>query len=186
MSEQARKKWNGIHARATSPVVPQTWLQIWLPALERGRRALDVACGRGGISIFLAKRGYLVDAFDISSVALASLQQRIDADELSIRCRSFDLDSEPLPQHLYALIHCSHYLDYDLMSVLKERLQPGGRLITEHYGMENLARHKRPSERYLVRSERMHHALSGLQLLFEFEGWAESHYVHRFVWERVA
>ena len=37
-------------------------------------RALDVACGFGGNSLYLASMGFQVDAVDISGVALAQLQ----------------------------------------------------------------------------------------------------------------
>src|SRR6185295_9547400 len=35
-------------------------------------RALDVACGRGGVAVWLARRGLAVDAVDVSPVGLAA------------------------------------------------------------------------------------------------------------------
>ena len=40
--------------------------------LPAGGRALDVACGRGAVAVWLALRGFVVDAVDVSGVGLAA------------------------------------------------------------------------------------------------------------------
>ena len=42
----------------------------------KGKRALEIACGSGRNSIYLAKEDFYVDAYDISKVAINSLNQK--------------------------------------------------------------------------------------------------------------
>lgn len=58
----------------------------------RGGRALDLACGLGANSLYLARLGYRVTAVDISRVALESLCHWADSEQLPIHCVQHDLD----------------------------------------------------------------------------------------------
>ena len=60
--------------------------------LLKSGRALDLACGRGGNSVFLAEAGYTVDAIDISDTVLSRLKVYADQRRLNIRCIIADLD----------------------------------------------------------------------------------------------
>ena len=66
MSAEDRDKWNQRYAensyRRSNPV---SLLNGWLPKIPVGR-ALDVACGAGRNSIFMAAAGFQVDAIDIN------------------------------------------------------------------------------------------------------------------------
>ena len=44
--------------------------------LSKGKTALDVACGSGRNALFLAKNGFKVDAYDISKIALDTLNSK--------------------------------------------------------------------------------------------------------------
>ena len=70
MSTEDRDKWNQRYAedsyRKSNPV---SLLSNWLPEIPVGR-ALDVACGAGRNSIFMAEAGFQVDAIDISREGL--------------------------------------------------------------------------------------------------------------------
>ena len=95
------------------------------------RRALDVACGFGGASLFLASLGYQVDAVDVSSVALAQVQAEASKRGLQLRLIQADLDRWWIPPARYDLIVSKYYLNRDLMPQLARGLRAGGFLFIE-------------------------------------------------------
>jgi SAM-dependent methyltransferase len=105
------------------------WEQ-WVPA---GGRALDVACGRGAVAVWLAERGLAVDAVDVSPVAVA------DGARLAERCGTgarvrwwcHDLDAG-LPAACagpYDVVVCQRFRAPSLYPALVELLGPRGLLV---------------------------------------------------------
>ena len=94
-------------------------------------RALDVACGFGGNSLYLASMGLQVDAVDISGVALARLQAEAARRSLRLRLVQADLNRWWVPPSHYDLIIVTYYLNRDLMPLLSRGLRPGGLLFIE-------------------------------------------------------
>jgi tellurite methyltransferase len=99
----------------------------------RGGRALDVGCGDGRNSIFLARKGYAVDAFDLSKVAVSKLQKASSGLGLSIRCTVQDARAFHFPTSCYDLIVASTILDHigeselrPVVEGLKQSLKPNG------------------------------------------------------------
>ena len=89
-------------------------------------KALDLACGNGRNSKFLAKAGFFVDAIDISDVALKNIQNFKNINPIEA-----DLDSYRLKKDYYDLIICINYLNRNLFSKIKESLKADGVLIYE-------------------------------------------------------
>jgi 2-polyprenyl-3-methyl-5-hydroxy-6-metoxy-1,4-benzoquinol methylase len=92
--------------------------------------AIDLACGRGLGSIWLARRGLHVLGLDISSVAISharDLARRSGVDE---RCRFavVDLDEGLPPGAPADVILCHKFRDRRLDRGIVERLTPGGLL----------------------------------------------------------
>jgi len=92
-------------------------------------RALDVACGLGRNASFLAGRGYAVDGWDVSDVAIHQAQVRDP--EISWAC--MDLLKDPLPAGSWGLICVIRFVALDLLRTLCKRLTPGGVLVVEQH-----------------------------------------------------
>jgi cyclopropane fatty-acyl-phospholipid synthase-like methyltransferase len=71
---------------------PEESLVRFADLLHPASTALDVGCGQGRNSLFLARRGIQVDALDPSPVAVASVKDIAGRENLSIRtiCGTFD------------------------------------------------------------------------------------------------
>ena len=95
------------------------------------RRALDVACGFGGSSLYLAALGYQVDAVDVSGVALAQVQAEASRRGLHVSLIQADLVHWWVPPSRYDLIVVRYYLNRDLMPQLTRGLRIGGLLFVE-------------------------------------------------------
>ena len=121
-----REKWDLRYSRESELFpVPDEFL-VRHEALLKPGRALDVACGRGGNAIFLAERGYNVDAVDISFQAFGPLQSEAVRRGLDIRCVVADLDCYPLARGIYDLVIVFYYFSKPLMKSVKEALKERG------------------------------------------------------------
>lgn len=144
MSDDDRTRWNarysaGAYGERTNPcALLEHWVTQWPPPAPDAR-ALDLACGAGRNSIYLAGQGYRVNAVDISAAALARGAERAQAQShskkgLSINWQEQDLDA-PRLEAGYSLIIVVRYADLKLVQRLPQLLLPGGRLLVEaHLG----------------------------------------------------
>ncbi len=137
MSRSDQEKWDRKYLenpklRKRRP--PSPWLERFA-AQGEGRRALDLACGTGRNSVWLAKRGWRVDAIDLSPVALQILTEWVQDEEVSTKVQTYLLDlEESLPEQTdYDLIVQTNFLDRNLIRPLMDHLRPGGIFLVETY-----------------------------------------------------
>ncbi len=92
-------------------------------------RALDIACGRGAVSLWLARRGLSVDAVDVSAVGLAGAAKIIA--DLPVRWWRHDLDTGLPPGCIgpYDVVVCQRFRDPTLYPALAAVLAPDGLLV---------------------------------------------------------
>ncbi|WP_221934805.1 class I SAM-dependent methyltransferase [Georgenia yuyongxinii] len=98
-----------------------------------GRRALDVACGLGAVSLWAAKQGFVVDAVDRSAVAISRLRENAVALGLDglVRARVADV-AGALPADVigpYDLVVCQRFRDQTVLRLLPELLCADGVLV---------------------------------------------------------
>jgi SAM-dependent methyltransferase len=92
-------------------------------------RALDLACGRGTVAVWLARRGLVVDAVDVSPVALAAGAAL--AGDLPVHWVAADLDDGLPVTGPYDVVVCQRFRDPALYPALAGALVPGGLLVVE-------------------------------------------------------
>ncbi len=134
MSDADRDKWNqryrdGAYGERTHP---SALLEQWVDQAPPGR-ALDIACGAGRNALFLAGRGFEVDAIDVSAEGLARGGDSARERGLDVNWIEHDLDA-PLPQETrYQLIVLVRYVNLPLLRTLSRYLVPGGILLCEEH-----------------------------------------------------
>jgi len=152
LDDQAR--WDKQHAEARGPDTPASFLQqvfetdVW--QLPRGR-ALDIACGQGRNSLYLAEGGFEVVAMDISAVALDEGRKRAVAKQLRIDWRQTDLEAVRLDEAAYDLIVNFNYLQRSLIPQIKRAVKHGGYIIFETYLIDQMAIGHPKNPDYLLR-----------------------------------
>ena len=97
-------------------------------SLAPGTRALDIACGEGRNSVFLAQQGFAVTGLDISDIGLEKAEQMARDFGLSIRFQRVDLDEYLIPEQ-YDLILNFNFLLRSLIPKEIHALAPGGVLL---------------------------------------------------------
>jgi tellurite methyltransferase len=165
MGKQDRIKWNQRYAEDSyHKNNPVALLEDWIPELPAGR-ALDVACGAGRNSIFLAQAGYQVDAIDISAEGLNQARQKADDLGLNICWIEQDLDQPLGFEADYDLIIVMWYVNLALISSLCGCLVPGGYLICEEHLITDQEVIGPTSPDYRVAPGSLRDAVSGVDIL---------------------
>ena len=163
------EKYKGRELRAGGS--PNPFLKRFIRLLPRGI-ALDVACGEGRNAVFLARKGFQVEALDISAIALQKARKLARDFKVKIRTLRGDLDFYPLEKEKYDLIADFYFLDRRLIPKLKRGLKKGGRIIFETYfadpGGANPGAPQNP--RYLLKPNELLHRFREFRVLFYREG----------------
>ena len=175
----SRDRWNERYAqpgRDWLPESPSEWLVAHSALLAGGGRALDVACGDGRNALYLAQLGYMVDAIDVSDVAIDALRTATAERGLTmtIAPRVVDLEREPLPAGPYDVIVMTNFLQRDLFEPLQEALSPGGLLVFETLArchVDELGHSFNPA--YLVEPGELPRAFARLEVVDHHEGVTE-------------
>jgi 2-polyprenyl-3-methyl-5-hydroxy-6-metoxy-1,4-benzoquinol methylase len=97
--------------------------------LPAGGRALDVACGRGAVAVWLAGLGFAVDAVDLSVAGLAAARTLAAAEGVQVRFLEADLEAGLPVAGPYDVVVCQRYRDPALYPALAGALAPGGLLV---------------------------------------------------------
>lgn len=98
--------------------------------LVPGIRALDIACGEGRNSIYLAQQGFLVTALDISDVALGKAAQWAEKEGVLVDFQQVDLDQFQTTSQFDLIINFN-FLLRELIPKEVRALTPGGLLIID-------------------------------------------------------
>lgn len=128
-----QRKWDGKYAGAPAPSSAGACavLRDNTHLLPAQGLALDLACGLGANALLLAEHGLAVEARDISSVALETLQGA--AAGLAIHTRHSDIETESLPLAHYDVICVSRFLHRPLCPALVSALKSGGLLFYQTF-----------------------------------------------------
>ena len=122
-----RVRWNKKYASCQMPDGVAPIVKNYLK-YAKGDRALDIACGRGRNTRFIAEHGFMVDAVDISDYALSQIPP---SDK--IRTIEADLDDYQIPVSAYDLIINCNFLNRNHFPMIMEALRPSGLLIFETF-----------------------------------------------------
>ncbi len=99
-----------------------------IKSLVPGLNALDIACGEGRNSLFLARHGFKVTALDISDIGLAKGRNRAQTEGVNVEFLRVDLDGHIIKER-YDLILNFNFLQRDLIPSEVASLNPGGLLL---------------------------------------------------------
>ena len=173
MTAEERKIWNGRYAEGAyrGRTHPSQVLVDWIDRCPPGN-ALDIACGIGRNAIFLADRGYDVDALDISSIALDRAKQRASARSVDVNWIEWDADEGLPSRQLYDLIVVIRFVNRQLFGLLPQFLNDNGMvLIEEHIETRELDAVSGPRNPfYRVKPGELQCVLEPLQTVDSFEG----------------
>jgi tellurite methyltransferase len=171
MSISDRERWDArwaepksAHVREPHPLLVRFVLRN--PQV-RGR-ALDVACGVGQNTVWLAQRGFTVDAVDISPVALEHAQRSAAEVGLAPRAVNFiqaDLEGWSPTVEAYDLVVGFRFLNRRLWPRLQAALRRGGWLVYQTYNLRKLNSDSDCPFEYLLEIGELLHTFSGWDIV---------------------
>ena len=116
-----------------------------IKTLAPGTKALDIACGEGRNSVFLARHGFNVIGLDISDKGLEKGVKRAQAIGVNVEFRRVDLDDYTI-QEKFDLILNFNFLLRELIPFEVAALNPGGVLLFDTImASEQLLQNHKPS-----------------------------------------
>jgi len=131
--------------------------------LAPGKKALDIAAGNGRNAVFLARKGFSVDAVDISEVGLAEFADKYP--DINTICA--DLDQFDIATARYDLIVNVKFLNRRLFPYIQEGLKPGGVVIfhtlLESDSIKSTPEHCRD---YLLKPNELLHAFLAMRIIY--------------------
>lgn len=176
MSLKDKDKWDEKYLIKSQLLRPRQASQNLQESIVhcKGTKALDLACGAGRNSIFLAQNGFNVDAFDIAKVAIEALNEEARKQNLLSKINScvVDLDIHEIEKDIYDIIVMTNYLDRTVLESAKDALKKDGILFVETYMVSDGNEKKESDQSNLLEDEELKESLDdSWQVLFydEFE-----------------
>jgi len=125
-------------------IEPNEWLREHAAAFARHGRVLCVADGEGRNSVWLARQGFAVDAFDISEAGIAKARKLADDAGVTVNYTLSDCDGFAWPTAAYDGVaaifvqFAGPAMRARLFARMKASLTPGGVLILTGYTPKQL------------------------------------------------
>ena len=138
-SAELATKWNVRHqySKEKNDAAPTAAdvLTNHVEYLPASGDALDLAAGRGGNARWLAERGLVTSAWDLSSVAMEELNAAYPGIQTSVR----DVVEQPPEPNSFDVIVVSRFLDRRLCSFIEAALRVNGVLFYQTFtkGLSN-------------------------------------------------
>ncbi len=155
-----KERWNIRHVEKPMRSNVEPLLEKYINNAKIGN-ALDLACGIGRNTHFIADMGFEVDAVDISDYALSCVKDLENINKIET-----DLDSYDLRVNKYDLIVNINYLSRRLFPQIKEALKSGGVLIFETFIVAHGDFDNPANPEYLLRVNELLHAFIGLDIIY--------------------
>jgi SAM-dependent methyltransferase len=131
VAETDRVRWDDRHAGRVggNPGLPDVFAR-YVDAVPTTGHVLDLACGSGSASVWLAERGLMVWGIDVSAVAIEQARELAHRNDVTDRCRFsvVDLDEGLPPGPPVEMILCHRFRDPRLYPAIVDRLIAGGLL----------------------------------------------------------
>ncbi len=142
----SQEKWNRIYTEsevASNSITSVLKEHAYL--LPKHGTALDIACGLGSDSVFLAQQGLDVHAWDISDQMVGKINAFAQLNNLSITAETHDITRNPPLAESYDVISVAHYLERSIVPGLLTALKPGGLIFYQTFLKEVTGSYSGPS-----------------------------------------
>ena len=171
--KEDQRRWDKKY-RERKPDLNQganTILRKYLRILPKGK-ALDLASGEGRNALFLAEKGFEVEAVDVSPVAINRVRKSAKARGVKIKAVAADLDTYPISPGEYDVILNFYFLDRRLIARIKKGLKKAGMVVFETYTAEQkkLGAGGPGQDKYVLKPNELLRLFRGFHVLFYREG----------------
>ena len=135
MNEEKRQEWDDRYKKQSGTQAVATVLKENISLLPKEGLALDIACGTGANTFFLASLGMEVEAWDFSKVAIDEIKGLLKGGE-KVYPEEISISSACFKEHKFDLILSCHYLDRAIAQAIYDATEPGGLIIYQTFTSE--------------------------------------------------
>ena len=162
--------WNKRYSERSEDLPPPSGLlQEMIQTLPAGK-ALDVAAGSGRNAIYLARRGYDVDAIDSAPVAIDKGRKLADKAGAGVNFIEADLENHTIAEESYDLIVNFNFLERSLIPSMKRGLKKGGAILFETFTVDQSDIGPPSNRDYLLAHNELLSLFGDLYITFYREG----------------
>jgi tellurite methyltransferase len=167
MIKNNRERWDDIYAnQVNSSLVAAAVLAEHTFLLPEMGTALDLACGLGANALLLAEYGLEVEAWDISAVAVAKVQQAADEKGLDVTVKQVDIQKNTLPENSFDVIVITRFLDRAVCREIMAALKPEGLLFYQTYTKQKITDSPPHNPDFLLAENELLSLFSPLKIIF--------------------
>lgn len=127
-----------VYGVEPAPFVVEAMTQIAGRKASRGL-ALDIAAGEGRNAVYLAKKGYRVEAVDFSEVALRKARRLARTRGVKLQTINEEMRKFQFKDAVYDVILNINFIDREITESIRRALKPGGFLVYENHTVEHLS-----------------------------------------------
>jgi tellurite methyltransferase len=154
------------------PTKPSALLVRFSRFIPQSGLAVDVACGNGRNTLFLARRGLTAIGIDRSWKALAQAREAAAHSNLKVALVQADLTRFALPRNSFYVVICFKYRDRNMYPSIRAALRPGGLFIAESYTREHLHYGQKPRDpAHLLERNELLQAFDDWEIIYYHEVW---------------
>ena len=180
MSLKDKEKWDSKYLKKSQLLRPRESSKNLQEHIQhcKGTKALDLACGAGRNSIFLAECGFDVDALDIAEIAVDALNTEAKKKNLHSKINTYqvDLDTHEIQKDKYDIIVMANFLDRAVLESAKNALKKGGVLFVETYMINDENEKKQSDPNNLLKSQELKEMLDDSWQILHFDEFENEDY----------
>jgi len=165
-SEDRQKKWQQRYLdatveapRASGVLADNTFL------LPKQGQALDLACGRGGNALLIARCGLQTEGWDYAPAAIDTLNRFAKDERLPLKGVVRDVEKFPPEPCSFDVMTVAYFLDRAIIPALKRALRPGGLIFYETWLRDALDDCGPSKEEFRLAQNELLHMFIDLQVL---------------------
>ena len=180
MSAKDKEKWDTKYLTKKQLLRPREAsrnLQDYIGHCK-GTQALDLACGSGRNSIFLAECGFDIDALDIAQIAIETLDAEAQKKNLHSKINTYlvDLDIYEIKKDKYDIIIMANFLDRKIIESAKDALKKDGILFVETYMISDINKKKQSNSKYLLKNQELKNMLNNSWQILHYDEFENEDY----------
>ena len=160
-------KWERRYQRREhgNDPTPDSVLVEYSGLFKRNQLVVDLACGTGRNTIYLAKLGCFTVALDISQEALRRCQSLAEHNSVKLHPIAADLTHYRLPDESTDAIVCFNYLNRKLARNIQSALKPDGLLLMRTFNVNFLKRNSRFNPNYVLNPGELSSMFDGMNIV---------------------
>tara|TARA_B110000444_G_scaffold241052_1_gene257041 strand:+ start:2122 stop:2757 length:636 start_codon:yes stop_codon:yes gene_type:complete len=166
LKDNKKSRWDKRYQHINGKITAAKVLSENLHLLPKCGDSLDLACGRGGNALMLAKAGLRSQAWDISETALHILREAADKQRLKIITHQQDIEKTPPEKGSFDVIVVSYFLNREICTDLVKALRPNGLLFYQTFCREKMSENGPNKSEFLLERNELLSLFDNLKVLY--------------------